>query len=156
MQRVRKSRPFVGSLVAGIAMLAPLAVIAIHQINASPLISPSGEIDDAGQRSAGLFFLVAPYLYVFAVLLCFAAGQFFRRSGLRRLWQYLGVAALISLLTAAPVARAASQPERFGWSDTLVAFLAIGGVLSACSALGAACWWWFVVQPVNSSGEHYT
>jgi len=156
MQRSRKPRPFVASLVAGIAMLLPLAALAIHEIIAPSLILPSGEVDDAGQRSAGLFFLAAPFLYVVAVLLCFAAGQLFRRCGLRRLWQYVGVAALISLLIAAPVARAASHPEKFGWSDTLIAFLAIGSVLFACSALGAACWWWFAVQPTDFRGEHYT
>ena len=156
MQRTRKSRPFVGSLVAGIATLLPVAALAIHEINAPPLILPNREVDDAGQRSAGLFFLAAPFLYVFAVLLCFAAGQLFRRSGLRRLWQYVGVAALISLLIAAPVARAASHPEKFGWSDTLIAFFTIGSVLFVCSALGAACWWWFAVQPTDFRGEHYT
>lgn len=156
MQHARKPRPFVGSLIAGIAMLVPLVALAIHEINAPPLILPSGEVDDAGQRSAGLFFLAAPFLYVFAVLLSFAAGQLFRHSGLRRLWQYVAVAALISLLIAAPVARTASHPEKLGWSDTLIAFLAVGSVLFACSGLGAACWWWFVVQPTNSRAEDYT
>jgi hypothetical protein len=155
MQRDRTARPF-GSFAAGLAMLMPVVALTIHQINAPALISASGDIDDAGQRSAGLILMALPLFYVFAVLLSFGAGQLLLRSGLRRLWHYIGFAALVALLIAAPVARASSQPEKFGWSDTLVAFLAFGAVFLACGGLGAACSWWFAVQPRSSSGERNT
>ena len=136
-------------------MLLPVAAVAIYEMNASAIVSPNGDIDDAGQRSAGLFFVALPFLYVFAVLLCFGAGQLLVRSGLRRLWHYLAAAAAVSLLIAAPAARVASYPEKFGWSDTLIAFLVIGVLLLTCTGLGVACWWWLAVHPRNFSAEDY-
>ena len=147
----RRPHPVLASFVAALAMIMPLAVMSFVEINSDPVGLPSGEIDDAGMRGAGLTILALPFIYIICVLLCHASGYILLRFGFRTLRQFLLFPLVVSVALGLLVSLALSNTTKIELADIAMSFLAVSSVLGAIGGVGAAVWWWLAVKPYNSS-----
>ena len=148
---IRRPHPVIASFVSALAMIAPLAVMCLVEINSDPIVLPSGEVDDAGLRGAGVTLLALPFLYIFCVVLCHVSGYVLLRFGCRTLRPF----ALFPLLTAVVfvplVTVTLNSSPKVGALDIVVSSLVVAAVFGTIGSVGAAIWWWLAVKPYNSS-----
>jgi len=148
MQPPSKPHPIIASYLAAAIALLPLLLITLFQIfGASPGVDASGEPDDAGYRSAGLVLAVMPFVYIGAVLVCYAVGVLLVALRLRRLSSFLGGAAGVGVALGAGASLLFAVLSGLSLWDCAVSAAGIM-VLSLLAVLPAAsCWWFLVVRP---------
>lgn len=147
----RRPHPVLASFVAALAMIVPLAVMCFVEINSAPLVLPSGEVDDAGMRGAGVMLLALPFIYMICVVLCHASGYILLRFGIRKLRQFLLFPLVVSVALGLLATLTLNGRSKIEATDIAIPFLTIAAVLGAIGCVGAAVWWWLAVKPYNSS-----
>lgn len=134
-------RAIIASLVAPICALAPLLLLGAWEAT-QPVRIIGGEPDDAPMRSFGLVLVALPIIYVVMSVAAYAIGCTLRRVGLRSMRSFLCASAAIALALAVVVGLSASDPQRFGVQDSLIAVAALSSMFLLSIMPSAACWWY--------------
>ena len=150
MRYPTRPHPVAASYAAAFIVLLPILAMAASELYAEPTGSLDAEhVDDSGMRAVGLVFIAAPFMYLLAVPVSYAAGLLLMKLGLRRLRRFLAGAAAIALLTALVVGMGCAALAGSGSSQTLQV-IGIGAVFLVASTLPAAlCWWYLAVSPLR-------
>jgi hypothetical protein len=138
---MRDFRPYLASLTSPMVALAPVATVAVRQLDAPTLIaaSPGGETP---LRAIGLVLMLFPIFYMLLALGAHLMARSFLRSGLDTRRRFVAGAGVLALVTA-PLATAAAYLA--GWPGAQAVLPAWGALtaLFVVSALpSSACWWW--------------
>ena len=147
----RRPRPVLASFVAALAMILPIAVMCFVEINSDPVVLPSGEVDDAGMRGAGVALLALPFIYMICVVLCHVSGYFLLRFGFRRLRHFVIFALAVSAVLGVMAGLNMGRSPKIELTNIAATFLLVAVVLGVIGSIGAAIWWWLAVKPYNLS-----
>lgn len=145
-----KLHQLLASFLAAGAALLPVLFMALSEISTAPSgVVALGEQDDAGYRGAGLALAAMPFLYLFAVPICYSVGALLLSLRLVRLLSFLAGATCIALVLGLVVGVPLGASVRFDAKDLAIT-VGVTTMLSLVTVLPAAfCWWLVAVRPHN-------
>ena len=138
------------SFLAAAVALLPVFLMALLEISSTPSgLITAGTPDDSGYRGAGLALAAMPFLYIFAVPVCYAVGALLRSCRLFSLLRFCVGAGSVAFFLGLAVGVLLSDTARFGAGDLAISIFVSTSLLLVTALPAAFIWWLLAVRPHN-------
>jgi len=145
-----KPHQVLASFLAAGAALLPVLLMALSEISNVPSgVVALAELDDAGDRGAGLVVAAMPFLYLVAVPICYAVGAMLHSFRPVRLRSFLAGATCIALVLGLVVGVPLGASARFDAKDLAIT-VGVTTMLSLVTVLPAAFCGWLVAVRLHN------